>query len=176
MPPGGRRRTGATWGVLATCDAAYFTAQDPLALQAARGARVVTARRREAPAAPGVRAGVVVDSALDPREAAPLPAFPTTALVLTEGRDGGSIQTASGTVRFATPAGRDAPASDLNGVGGSDGAGDSFAGALAWHLAAGVSLPAACAAASWPGAAALSSPDPVAAHLTLPAAQAMRSP
>src|SRR5690349_14361659 len=44
------RRDPLPWEVLASCDAAYFTAQDPEALRAARAARflLVTARRRPA--------------------------------------------------------------------------------------------------------------------------------
>src|SRR3954468_5233075 len=78
------------WEELASCDAAYFTAQDPAALRAARAARmlVVTARRRAALLRSGVRPDVVVGSALDPRERCTLEDFPPdrrpAALVLTE--------------------------------------------------------------------------------------------
>ncbi|MEO8553475.1 MAG: PfkB family carbohydrate kinase, partial [Kofleriaceae bacterium] len=59
------------WDELASCDAVYFTAQDPEVLKVARAARVlvVTARRRDALIRSGVRADVVVGSAGDPREA-----------------------------------------------------------------------------------------------------------
>lgn len=52
-----QRADALPWERLAACDAAYFTAQDPLALRAARAARVlvVTARRREALVQSGVR-------------------------------------------------------------------------------------------------------------------------
>src|SRR5512144_953244 len=77
------------WKLLATCDAAYFTAEDPEALRAARAARVlvVTARRRSALAASGVHADAVVGSATDAREASTLADYvvPPRALVLTEG-------------------------------------------------------------------------------------------
>ncbi|HEX9052026.1 MAG TPA: PfkB family carbohydrate kinase, partial [Anaeromyxobacter sp.] len=96
------------WKLLATCDAAYFTAEDPEALRAAREARllVVAARRRGALAASGVRADVVVGSAADPREASALADYPVPprALVLTEGAAGGRIETGAGTARFAAPA------------------------------------------------------------------------
>src|SRR5712671_932147 len=85
------------WEKLASCDAAYFTAQDPAALAAARAARVllVTARRREALFRSGVRPDVVVGSAVDPREACTLEDFPPEqrpgAVVMTEGAAGGAV-------------------------------------------------------------------------------------
>src|SRR5205085_9123047 len=96
------------WDVLGSCDAAYFTAQDPDALRAARAARilVVTARRRGALAASGVRADVVVGSSRDAREASVLADYPVPpgALVSTEGSAGGRIETRSGVQRFPAPA------------------------------------------------------------------------
>src|SRR5207248_1232722 len=58
------------WEALGSCDAAYFTAQDPAALVAARSARllVVTARRRPALLRAGPY-GAAVLGALDPLEA-----------------------------------------------------------------------------------------------------------
>src|SRR5438128_747269 len=115
------------WDALASCDAAYFTGQDPAALVAARAARVlmVTARRRAALLRSGVRPDVVVGSALDPREACTLEEFPPAqrpaALVLTEGAAGGAVYTADGVRRFPAPPKR------AEG-GGAYGAGDSFAG------------------------------------------------
>jgi ribokinase len=155
------------WGELASCDAAFFTAQDPAALRAARAARllVVTARRQEALARSGVRADVVVGSATDPREASVLADYPARpgALVLTEGARGGRIETASGTVRFPAP-----PPPAVTGA--AYGAGDSFAGALVYYLAAGLPLPAACARAGRHGAAVLGGLDPRVAQLPLPEA------
>ncbi|MDP3217445.1 MAG: sugar kinase, partial [Deltaproteobacteria bacterium] len=125
------------WGLLASCDAAYFTAQDPGALRAARAARVlvVSARRREALVRSGVRADVVVGSAFDPREASALEDYPVPpgALVLTEGAAGGRVLTADGATRFEAP-----PAPGRGG--GSYGAGDSFAAALTYYLAAGLGV------------------------------------
>jgi ribokinase len=153
------------WDLLASCDAAYFTAQDAEALRAGRAARllVVTARRRAALIASGVRADLVVGSAADPREASSLADYPVRpgALVLTEGPAGGRIETAEGTRRFAAP--RVAPAH-----GGSYGAGDSFAGALTWYVALGLPLDEACARASTHGAAVLGSLEPIEAQLPLP--------
>ena len=145
------------WALLAGCDAAYFTAQDPAALEMARAARilVITARRRPALLRSGVRADVVVGSALDAREAGALADYPVApaALVLTEGALGGRIETSSGTLRFPAP-----PAPER--AAGAYGAGDSFAGALTFYLSAGLTLPAACARAGSHGAAVLRGLDP----------------
>ncbi len=153
------------WELLATCDAAYFTAQDPEALRTARAARVlvVTARRREALIRSGVRADVVVGSALDPREASTPADYPVPprALVMTEGAAGGRIEDESGVRRFAAPAA--APAR-----GGSYGAGDSFAGALTFYLGAGATIEEACARAARHGAAVLGAVEPIDAQLALP--------
>jgi ribokinase len=160
-----RRDDPLPWEVLASCDAAYFTAQDPAALAAARAARilVVTARRREALVRSGVRADVAVGSAADPRERWALSEYPVApgALVLTDGERGGRVETAAGTERFAAPP---APRG-----GGAYGAGDSFAGALTFYLAAGEPVLAACRRASRHGAAVLRGLDPREHQLPLPA-------
>jgi ribokinase len=152
------------WELLARCDAVYFTADDPAALRLARRARVLvaTARRRPALAAAGVRADAVVGSAADAREASTLADYPTRpdALVLTEGARGGRIETAAGTSRFAAPP---PPAR----VEGAYGAGDSFAAALTYHLAAGLPVAEACARAGPHGAAVLRGLDPRDAQLRL---------
>jgi len=148
------------WPELASCDAAYFTAQDPAALAAARAARllVVTARRRAALLRSGVRADVLVGSALDPRESCTLDDFPPlqrpAALVLTEGAAGGAIHTDRGSQRSPAPQRRPEG-------GGSYGAGDSFAGALTWYLASGASILDACTRAGPHGAAVLGALDPL---------------
>jgi ribokinase len=158
------RRDALPWDVLASCDAAYFTAQDPEAIRAARSARllVVTARRRAALIASGVRADIVVGSALDPREASSLADYPVRprALVMTEGAAGGRIETDEGTRRFAAPMA-------TSPRGGSYGAGDSFAAALTWYAAAGMSIDEACARAALHGAAVLGSLEPIEAQLPL---------
>jgi ribokinase len=152
------------WKLLATCDAAYFTAEDPGALRAAREARllVVTARRRAALAAAGVHADVVVGSATDGREASALADYvvPPRALVLTEGAAGGRIETAAGTVRFAAPA-------PPPRVESAYGAGDTFAAALTYYLAAGLPVADACERAGPHGAAVLRALDPREAQLPL---------
>jgi ribokinase len=151
------------WEILPACDAVYFTAQDPELLRAARGARllVVTARRRPALVRSGVRADVVVGSAADPRETGARADYPVPpdALVLTEGAAGGRVETVAGTVRFAAPP----PAA----VRSAYGAGDTFAAAMTYFVAAGLTLPAACARAGRYGAAVLAGPDPLAAQLPL---------
>ncbi len=145
------------WDALAGFDAAYFTADDPVALRAARAARVlvVSARRREALAASGVRADVVVGSARDLREASARAdhAVAPGALVLTEAAAGGRVETAEGTFRF------DAAPSPPAG-GGAYGAGDCFAAALTFFLAVGSPLAEACARAARHGAAVLGGIDP----------------
>jgi ribokinase len=145
------------WEVLASCDGVYSTADDLAALRAARRSRllVATARRRALLAAAGVRADVVVGSASDAREVSTLADYPLApgALVLTEGAAGGRIETATGTERF--PA---APAPPRRG--GAYGAGDTFAGALTYFLAAGRPIADACARAAAHAAAVLGGLDP----------------
>jgi ribokinase len=150
------------WDVFATCDAVFFTGQDPAVLRAARTARlvVVTARRAAAIAASGIVADVVVGSANDPREATnAYPAAPR-ALVLTDGPRGGRIDTATGSEPFSA-----APAPAR--IAGSYGAGDSFAGALTWYLVAGLPLKDACERAGAHGAAVLAGTNPLDHQLPL---------
>ena len=159
-----RRADPLPWQELATCDAAYFTAQDPDALRWARAAKVlvVTARRREALARSGVHADVVVGSLRDPREATMLADYPIRpqALVLTDGENGGQVETAAGITRWeaSSPPAR---------IVGSYGAGDSFAAALTYFLATGLAPQAAAARAGAYGAAVLASLVPQDAQRTL---------
>ena len=152
-----RRSDPLPWELLAGCDAAYFTAQDPEALQAARAARllVVAARRREVLARSGVRADVVVGSTSDPREVATLADFAVApgALVLTSGARGGHVETARGTTAFTTV--------PVPTVVGAYGAGDSFAGALVYYLATGLAPLDAAARAAPHGAAVLAGLVPI---------------
>jgi ribokinase len=160
-----RRDDALPWDLLGTCDAAYFTGEDPATLRAARAARwlVVTARRRAALVSAGVRADVVVGSARDPREASALRDYPVApaALVLTDGARGGTVESASGTARFAAP-----PSPPV--TGSAYGAGDSFAAALTWYLASGAAVLEACARAGPHGAAVLTGLDPRLTQLPLP--------
>jgi ribokinase len=145
------------WRLLERCDGVYFIADDPAALRAARAARVLvtSARRRPALVASGVRADAVVGSAADARERSTLADYPVPplALVMTEGARGGTVTTAEGSRRFPAPAA--APSG-----GGAYGAGDSFAAALTYHLAAGCDVADACARAGPHGAAVLRGLDP----------------
>ncbi len=158
-----RRSDPLPWEILATCDAAYFTGQDPATIVAARAARVlaVTARRSSALAASGVRADVIVGSTRDPRERSRLSDYPVApgAVVMTEGALGGWIETRHGIERFEAAA----PPS----VVGSYGAGDSFAGALTWFLARGLPLRESCTRAAKYGAAVLRGVNPIASQVPL---------
>lgn len=152
------------WELLEELDAVYFTAQDPALLVRARRARVlvVAARRRECLAAAGIRPDVIVGSRVDPRERAARGdyAVPPAALVMTDGARGGTVETEGGVARFASP-----PA---DAAGSTYGAGDSFAGALTYFLAAGLPVAEAAARAAHHGAAVVGSLDPLDAQLPLP--------
>ena len=121
-----------------------------------------TAGAVTAVAATATAADVVVGSAHDPREASALANYPVAprALVLTEGARGGTLETATGVERFAAP-----PPPALTGA--AYGAGDSFAAALTWYLAAGLDLPTACARSGPHGAAVLRGLDPRSTQLAL---------
>ncbi|HEY8173281.1 MAG TPA: PfkB family carbohydrate kinase [Dehalococcoidia bacterium] len=153
-----RRSDDLPWDVISTCDAAYFTGQDPETLLAARAARllVVTARRSEALARSGVRADVIVGSARDPRETSTLADYslPPSALVMTAGGDAGTIETVGGVTHFDVAK---APAS----IVGTYGAGDTFAAALTWYLARGFDVQAACERASRHACAVLAGVNPL---------------
>ena len=159
-----RRDDDLPWDLLGDCDAAYFTGQDPRTIVAARATRVlvVTARRRMALIDSGVRADLVVGSRADPRESTRLADYPVApaALVMTEGKAGGTVETAGAVERFAAP-----PSPPARG--GAYGAGDSFAAALTYYLADGLPASAACARAAFHGAAVLGSLDPLEAQRPL---------
>lgn len=152
------------WDVLDDLDAVYFTAQDPALLARCRRARVlvVTARRRDCIGAAGIAPDVIVGSRVDPRERGTRTSYPLppAALVMTEGARGGTIETAAGVTRFAAPS--------VCATRGAYGAGDSFAAALTYYLAAGLDVHAAAERAAHHGAAVVASLDPLAAQLVLP--------
>jgi ribokinase len=141
------------WDDLATFDAVFYTGEDPRTLVAARRARVlvVTARRLHSLAESGVRADVVIGSAIDPGEQFredDLPVRPS-AVVRTEGGAGGSFRTADG------HEGRYAAAPLPGPVVDTYGAGDVMMAALTLELGAGTALAPALAIAASAAAAQL---------------------
>jgi len=145
------------WSLLGTCDAVYFTGADPQSLREARAARrlVVTARRAAALRAAAVAPDVIIGSVSDPRENAPLSAYapPPGALVLTDGPRPVRV------MREGSVASIEPPPTPAR-VEGDYGAGDSFAAALTYFLAAGLAVEDACARAAPYGAAVLRAMDP----------------
>lgn len=145
------------WASLDGFDAVYFTGSEPRSLALARAARrlVVTARRRPTLTAAGVAADVVVGSASDPREDAPLEAYAPRpgALVLTDGPR--AIRVFSPQLRLV-----DAPA-PVAAPRGDYGAGDSFAAALTYFVATGADVADAARAAGPYGRAVLAGVDPL---------------
>ena len=145
------------WSELAGVDALYFTAGDTGALKRARAADTVVATTRAWDAlSAGVQLDALVGSALDPDETyrrgdiSPEPAL----VVRTEGGAGGSVETAAGdTFRFEAPP---VPGEIVDRYG----AGDSFAGGLAFALGRGDDPAAAVDFASRCGAAALTGRGP----------------
>ena len=141
------------WGDLAAVDGVYFTGGDPATLVAARAAPclVVTARRLAVLAASGVRADVLIGSAVDPGErvdAIPLAAAPAV-IVQTRGAEGGTWEAADG-ARGTWPAvALPGPPRDAYG------AGDCFHAALTGALAAGQGMAEAVVAGARAGAAAV---------------------
>ncbi|MGK3994393.1 PfkB family carbohydrate kinase [Sorangium sp. So ce1024] len=146
------------WSILADCDAVYFTGADPESLRLARAARglVVTARRSAALRAAAVAPDVVIGSVADPRENAPMDAYDPRpgAQVLTDGPRPVRVFRDEGTTLVDAP-----PAPDK--VVGDYGAGDSFAGALTFFLAHGLSVEEGCRRAGPHGAAVLRGLDPL---------------
>lgn len=146
------------WSTLAECDAVYFTGTDPESLRLARAARslVVSARRSPALQAAAVAPDVIVGSVEDPRENRELAAYDPApgALVLTDGPR--SIRV----IRGGDVTLVDAPPAPEHMVG-DYGAGDSFAAALTFFLAHGLSVEEACRRAGPHGAAVLGGLDPL---------------
>jgi ribokinase len=146
------------WAALAGVDAIYVTAGDPEALRRARAARHLAATVRVGPAlaAAGIELDVLVLSARDEAEAY-VPGEidpPPRAVVRTAGAAGGTIEAPDGTVRKWTAPPLPGPWVDAHG------AGDSFAGGLAFGLATGRSLDAAVALGARCGAAAVTRRGP----------------
>lgn len=162
LPP--RGEDPLPWNELEDIDAVYFTAGDVAAMQNARRAHVVVATSRILPLLREARVELdaVVGSAADPSEAYVEGDLepPPRLIVRTEGGDGGTFQQWNGPVR-RYPAGP-APGRIVDRYG----AGDSFAGALAWALAAGNGPEEAVTRAARCGAAVLTGRGPYEGQLT----------
>jgi ribokinase len=146
------------WSTLAGCDAAYFTGTDPGSLRLARAARilVVSARRSPALHAAAIAPDVIIGSVEDPRENRELAAYNPApgALVLTDGPRAIRVFRGRGVTLVDPP-----PTPEQ--VVGDYGAGDSFAAALTFFLAQGLSVEEACRRAGPHGAAVLRGLDPL---------------
>lgn len=146
------------WAILSTCDAVYFTGSDPESLVLARAASclVVTARRRSVLAAARVQPDVAIGSVADPRESSAREAYdrPPLALVLTDGERAIRIAREGGVTLVDPPARVHHPRGDY-------GAGDSFAAAFTYFMAAGRSVEEAVRLAGPFGAAVLGGIDPL---------------
>jgi ribokinase len=136
------------WERLAEAAGVYFTGGDDAALRAARQARMLVATPRAGPvlARAGVQLDVLVRSGTDAGERAieldPSPRY----VVSTAGAHGGQWVGADETTGTWKSAELPGPRGDTYG------AGDSFAGALTWALAAGYDIDAALALAARCGA------------------------
>lgn len=155
------RRDPLPWAELARCDAVYLTATDPLGTRAARAARVLVATPRAAAAldGAGIRLDALVGSARDAaeRRAASGIEPPPALRIETEGDAGGHWRDDAGGSGRWTAAPLPGPPVDAYG------AGDRFAAALTWALAAGRPLAGALAFAAQRGAAALAERGPLGA-------------
>ncbi len=155
------------WDRLDGADVAYVTAGDPAAFAAARKAKllVVTSRSLEGLAASGVTPDVLVGSARDQAEAFDPGAIasPTTLFVRTAGLAGGTWERDGESGRWKSPALTEDD--DPDTPADAYGAGDSFAAALAYGLAAGMEVPAAVKLAARAGAACASGRGPYGAQI-----------
>lgn len=146
------------WDTLASFDAVYFTGACARSLVFARAARalVVTARRAHVVAEAAVVPDVLVGSASDPRENTSFSAYarPPRALVLTQGPGPVRVETSTGLVLADAPP-------PVSAVRGDYGAGDSFAAALTYFVAAGHPVVEAARRAGPFGAAVLSHESPL---------------
>jgi len=150
------------WEELEGADAVYVTAGDMGAARAARAAKqvVATVRARHAFAGSGVTLDVLVASATDrgegyhPGDVEPAP----RAVVLTEGKDGGILETGGEQVHWPAPP---LPGPKVD----SYGAGDSFAGGLTCGLGAGHAIEEAIALGARCGAACATGRGPYGAQL-----------
>jgi len=159
------------WERLADLDAVYFTGSDPESLRLARRARrlVVTARRAACLSDAGVAADVIVGSATDPRENEPIHTYlpAPRALVLTDGPRAMVVSRAAAVAGGAPILSHVDPPPAVSRVRCDYGAGDSFAAALTFFVAHGLSVEEACRRAGPHGAAVLLGEEPLSAQLLL---------
>lgn len=152
------------WELLDSADGAYFTAGDAGALGAARGARILTATPRAGPvlAQAGVEIDALVFSESDELERAKAAEVkpPPGLLIATRGDAGGTYTAAEGSRSSWAAAELSGPVVD------SYGAGDSFAAALLWALAAGKDSAEALEIAARAGAICMTGRGPYGRQLT----------
>jgi ribokinase len=157
------------WDRLDGADVAYVTAGDPEAFAAARRARllVVTSRALESLVASGVKPDVLVGSSRDEAEAFDSGALasPTTLFVQTAGLAGGRWERDGENGRWKSPSiiEDDDPDTPADAYG----AGDSFAAALAYGLAAGSPIADAIKLAARAGSACAYGRGPYTSQLTM---------
>jgi ribokinase len=146
------------WELLEHTDTAYFTAGNVESLRSARRARILVATARVLPwlQEAGVELDALVGSAVDPAERFEVGALEPQPklLVWTDGERGGDYLVRGQQVRRYPPAAPPGPIVDRYG------AGDSFAGGLAYGLAAEEDYESAIGIASRCGAAALTGRGP----------------
>ena len=146
------------WEELDRVGAVYLTAGDSAAIRAARAAQTLisTARAMESLADAGVELDALVSSARDTGERYEEGALnpPPRFVVRTEGRAGGSLEDADGTVSRWAAAELPSPPVDAYG------AGDSFAAGLTFGLGEGLPPAEALALAARCGAACLTGRGP----------------
>ena len=156
------------WERLDGADVAYVTAGDPAAFAAARRARllVVTSRALGSLVASGVKPDVLVGSSRDQAESCYSGALasPTTRLVHNAGLAGGSWERDGESGRWKSPSiiEDDDPDTPADAYG----AGDSFAAALAYALAAGMAISDAIKLAARAGSACAYGRGPYTTQLT----------
>ena len=152
------------WHELARHDAVYLTAGDVDAVRAARRARVLVATARVLPllADAGVELDALVGSDADPAEAYDEGELdpPPRIVVRTRGAEGGTLAVGGRDPSTFPPAPLPGPVVDAYG------AGDAFAGALAYALGIGSSPSEAVALASRCAAAVLTGRGPYEGQLT----------
>ena len=143
---------GLPWDELGETDAVYLVSGDAQAVKAARRARVLVATARSLPVLQeaGVELDALVRSARDPSERyEPGDLDPRPKLVVaTDGRNGGTWQTAGGEEGSYKPALLGGPIVDAYGAGDSFAAGLTYALGRGDDVAQALDVAATCAAAA----------------------------